>query len=572
MFEELYGFDQEQVLPRSKSNSGRRSQRIQSNMNTYFENQRLENSLKESDDAIKEQMMFEERAKGFSNSSMSQRRRMLAEEVNLEKKLMKTAVVNFLTETAMSGLVFDQSFLDSNGTVIKSKVKDLFNECYDKGLINDNLFIKCKSIPIQEAYNEMRDYVKIMIDHKDDFNIFNEDAVIEILNEAPRAKNLSKDIADKVKGKVEDTLEKEKKISKKKEVESDEPTDDTDEAADSLDTDVDEETGDDTDGEDDDTDDTEGDDDMDSEDDDDTDGSIDDTEDDDDMDGEDDTEESDVDDSADSESPQDDTSNGEDTGTSTAEADMANGLKIVVQTNGSQVTVSANKSESMEYFNIIGRRDFKERNSKSIFRNLLEANVVTSYNMLQDYPILNEDNSIMHKVDANHALNEGFGSFIAKVKEKRAKDRAYNEKYRAWQKKAKEENKIFFPALSNQEIDVYYNIGTNPKTGRYGDGSKNSKELITAIDAIRENVNNKRYIDEQLPIMRYMLSKYNGIYKKAKSVVNESSSPYAINMDMVLGETVIQYTLLETMYTSKLFDMSSSDVYKFQKALNFNRK
>jgi len=118
-----------------------------------------------------------------------------------------------------------------------------------------------------------------------------------------------------------------------------------------------------------------------------------------------------------------------------AQTSSDNTMKITIQTDGKNVSVNANQSESTTFLNIFGSSRYKERNSKSLFRNLLEGNI------------------------------------------------AYH-----------------------------------------------------------------------------------------SSLLTESNDRTGLKMDLILAETITEYTLLETMFTSKIFNLSNSQIKSLMKTINFNRK
>jgi hypothetical protein len=453
MFDELYG------RPKA-SNIHRQGADVQSAYKSLMEDSQIEREISDQTAKIEQQMLFESQAAGLTNSSDRTRKQVLAENAKVRKSIMRTAVTNFLTECTMKGLVFDEYFLESNGDEIREKMRKFYKEAYDNNILTEASFANCDSYPMQDVLREMEELAIEMSENKDIYDVYNEESVIRILNEAPKSENLQDEISENVKGKVEDTLEREKKISKKKEEEKE---DDEEEAADSLDDDVDETSGDDSDdddsdgGDDDDLDDEDdGDDDLD----DDEDDSDDDSDDEGDDDGEDDLDDDeddsdsddDLDDDSDSDDDLDDDSDSDDDlddedgdddlddDSSDGGDDKGEGMTITINTNGTKVDVQAVKKESADYINI-GMSGYHERNEKTIFRNLLEANLLESTTKI---------------------LSESGG----------------------------------------------FDYGYKP----------------------------------------------------------------TVNMDAILGESIIDYTILETLYTSKLADFKPSDLKSINKRMNFNRR
>lgn len=64
--------------------------------------------------------------------------------------------------------------------------------------------------------------------------------------------------------------------------------------------------------------------------------------------------------------------------------------------------------------------------------------------------------------------------------------------------------------------------------------------------------------------------------KQNRKVLNESygnhkNNKIKISMDKVLSESIINYSILETLYTSKLFDLNQNGINAIKKSLNLNR-
>lgn len=408
----ILGFDPNEFISYSQTNQARRNDRISSNLSLLREEMEMQKEYEKSAKEIESKMVLEESAKGLVNTKTIERRKRLHEDAVLKEDLTRKVFVGYLTEMTMSGLVFDKDFYYRQENYLREELTKFYNKAFDENVLSENSFIKSDNVFLQEAYFELKDKIDELIKNRDSVDIFNEDTVLSILQEAPKSKDLSDEVADVVKGKVEDTLENEKKISKKKEEEKkkDEKEKEADDAADSLDSNVDDDGTDSTDSEDDSDTSTDTDDDDNSEDtddeideeepsdeetEDDTE-DIDDESDDDDNDSElsdddlkDDTE--DIDKSNDASDDTDDASS-----TDPSSASNNGTLKLTIETNGTNVTVSANKSESTEYFSIFGTGKYKERQSKSLFRNLLERTLNESVSMLNE------------SVNSNNRINMDF--------------------------------------------------------------------------------------------------------------------------------------------------------------------
>jgi len=111
--------------------------------------------------------------------------------------------------------------------------------------------------------------------------------------------------------------------------------------------------------------------------------------------------------------------------------------------------------------------------------------------------------------ESANVLNEGLRDFFAKVKEQRAKSKAYNAKYKEWYKKAQEQGKKFFPALTKEDVDAFYKADTQSKVFE-----KHPNDLKKMYDEVNENYKNKNFIDEQMPIMKYWLTVYKPMYQR----------------------------------------------------------
>jgi len=445
----FFDFNQSEILPYSKSKAAKRDSRIQENLKNLNESLKSEREINQYKQQVQADLLKEESAKNIINNRSLMRRKRLQEDVKLEKNLTVKTLSKYLAEMVISGLVFDEDFLAKQSNLSKnltSYIENMFNE----GVISEDNFIKNGNLLMEDAYYELTGLVKSKIQNRDNVDIFSESIIDEILSEAKKSKDLSDEIADTVKDKVEDTIKEEKKISKKKEEEKEddeEMKNEISDAADSLDDDSD---IDDTDDSDEDEISDEELDELDKETpDEDADGngvgdseemSDEDLASDDGLDEEpaaEDSEEEHLDDASEdldaaneaeptTEEPEVDAE---------AQATSDNTMKITIETDGKNVSVNANQSESTEFLNLFGSSKYKERNSKSLFRNLLESNVA----------------------------------------------------YQA-------------------------------------------------------------------------------------SLLTESTNETGLKMDMILAETITEYTLLETMFTSKIFNLSNSQVKSLMKTINFNRK
>lgn len=367
----FFGFNQEDIIPYSETNASKRNARVANNMANLKEEMDMLKDYEASSNKIKKEMMFEESAKTLVNSSSIERRKRNHEEGVLKESVMRQTLVAFLTETVLKGLVFDEDFYYSQESYLKEELNSFFNKAFDDNVISDNSFIRCESMLMEDLYFHLKDSVNKKVDNRTEVDIFNEDTILEMLAEDDTAQKISDEIAKIVKEKVMDTLESEKRIATKKDDEKKEFA----QAADSLDKDV--EDGDPEQASDDDTDgDFENDEDP-------SDEELDNDEKEADDDSEGDDEDEDIDlDSEDEDDNEDidtsDTEASDDLSQDTSSVSTNNsGDSVTITANGVNITVSANKSESIDYLNLMGAGRFKEKNSKSLFRNLME-NVLTS--------------------------------------------------------------------------------------------------------------------------------------------------------------------------------------------------
>jgi hypothetical protein len=466
---DLFGFNTSDIHV-SNDKQKEKNMRVEMGRKQYFEDMQFQNQINKTDSQIKQQMLVESLTENlkFNNKSLNNKRA-LVESNKLANKLKTKVISRYLTEMTFHGLVFDDYFLKAHRKDIKANLGKTFDTLLEENLLNNKNY--SNNILLEEAIQQLSGICDRVVETKDDtgINIFSESTILEILNEADKAKSISKEISDTVKDKVTDTLATEKKISKKKDdekkKEEEEKKKDEEEAADSLDDDIPDEEDGDTDedssdsGEEEDSDeepneedneddDSEGDEDDGEEDSEDS-GDDDESEDDGEEDPEDESDEEDEYGDEDGSDEEEEEENPEDQGEEadgTEEDDQAlddssSGLTLTVKTNGTSVSVTANKSESVEFLNLMGTRRFKNlKESKTLFRNILE-NCLT-----ESVTILNES--------------------------------------------------------------------------------------------------------------------YNGF----------NNGQTTINMDMVLAESVIQYTLLETMYTSKLFDLKPSQIKKINNELLFRNR
>jgi len=440
----FFDFNQSEILPYSKSKAAKRDARIQENLKNLNESLKNEKEINQYKQQVQADLLKEESAKKIVNNRSLMRRKRLQEDVKLEKNLTVKTLSKYLAEMVISGLVFDEDFVAKQGNLAKnltSYIENMFNE----GVISEDNFIKNGNLLMEDAYYELTSLVKSKIKNRDTVDIFSESVIDEILSEAKKSKDLSDEIADTVKGKVEDTIKEEKKISKKKEEEKDDDEEmkkEVSDAADSLDDDSDiDDTDDMSDEELDELDKETPDEDADGD-------GVGDSEN---MSDEELASDDGLDDEASAEPTEeehlDDASEDLDAANEAeptteepevdaeAQATSDNTMKITIETDGKNVSVNANQSESTEFLNLFGSSKYKERNSKSLFRNLLESNVA----------------------------------------------------YQA-------------------------------------------------------------------------------------SLLTESTNETGLKMDMILAETITEYTLLETMFTSKIFNLSNSQIKSLMKTINFNRK
>jgi hypothetical protein len=395
----LFGFDTNSVRPANPRHYGVED-RLKKSYQEIINENKYKQELNEADNSINKEIALEETARNLVNTKKLNRKIAMRQDLNLQESLTRKCLINFLSETTMHGLIFDRPFLRENQRNLRGKLNEFYEGLFTEGVLSDNTFKNSNNIFMQEAYFDIVNSVKRAIDRKNTVNIFSESIVYDILNEADKAKDLSKDIADDVKEKVTDTLEKEKKISKKKEEEKKKDKEE-EEAAKSLDDDSIDKDQSDSDSDDDGSDDMgdspdDGSDDSDSDDNPD-DGSDDMGDDQSDSDGGDDEDMGDspddggddsMDDPDDSDNPDD---GSDDMGDDQSDSDGgdSNGLTITVKTNGTSVSVNANKSEAGNFF-IMGHQRYKERNSKTLFENLMESNLRETVKILNEQGTLND--------------------------------------------------------------------------------------------------------------------------------------------------------------------------------------
>lgn len=384
----IFGFNQEEILPYTETNASKRNARVTNNMANLREEMDMQKEYEESSNRIQKEMLFEETAKSLVNSSVIERRKRNHTNSVLKEELLKKTLVGYLTETVMKGLVFDKDFYYSQESYLREELTNFFNKSFDEKVLSENSF--ANSLLMEDFYNHMTKKINKMVDDAENYDIFNENTVSEILSEDDTAQNLSDEIAKIVKEKVLDTLEKEKKISINKDEEKKEMVK---AAADSLDSDVDDgnpEEGEETS----DLDDEFGDEDEPSDDELEQDElEADNTDEDDeseDIDTESDDDEVEDIDTNDTEASDDD--NIEDELDSSTEENKPD--SVTINANGISITVSANKSESLDYLNLIGSNKMKERNKKSLFRNLMENVLNSSVKVLTESTEENKKDTI----------------------------------------------------------------------------------------------------------------------------------------------------------------------------------
>jgi len=236
-------FNQNDHLVYSKSKQAARDKRVAEGLKALSESYSIQNEIDAAKKQVDAEMYLENTIGNVVNKAIVNRKRNYRQEAKLQESLMQKVLVGFLTETTIKGLVFDKYFLEENYDSIKNESNKIFNKLFEEKVLSEDSFRNCNSLLIQEAYQELKEFVLSAIKNRDIINALNEDTVSTILAEARKSKDLTEEIADNVKEKVTDTLEKEKKISKKKEEEKKKDEEEK-AAADSLDNDVDQETGD----------------------------------------------------------------------------------------------------------------------------------------------------------------------------------------------------------------------------------------------------------------------------------------------------------------------------------------
>lgn len=396
----FFDFNQTEILPYSKTNAARRDSRISENLKNLNEAMRNEKQINMYQEQAQADLLKEESAKNLVNGRTISRRRRIQEDIRLEKVLLTKTLSRYLSEMVISGLVFDEDYIERQKN-LTSKVTAYVESMFANEVISASNFTDNGNLLMESAYYELTDLVKEKIRNRDTVDIFSEAVVDEILSEAKKAKETSEEVADAVKEKVKDTIKEEKKISKKKEEEKEdeeEMSKEISDAADSLDDDVDDDSSEIEDDEDDMSDDELDamDKEIDDEDLEDGDEGLDDLGEDEPEDLESDgiTNEEDADSDAeeDAEELDDATDSTEAESTTTEEPEVEadaegttdNTMEITIKTDGKNVSVNANQSESTAFLNLFGKSRYEERNSKSLFRNLLEGNITYASSMLAE--------------------------------------------------------------------------------------------------------------------------------------------------------------------------------------------
>lgn len=346
------------------TNAANKLNKIQNNMQTYQEsinNDRLSDQWKK--DAERE-LYLEASAENSINKRTFNARRQRLQDIKLEERIMNDVLAGYLTEMTINSMVFDEDFLAAQYEPLYKNINSFVKELMNEGYITKDNFINSSNTMLNEAYYEMTNLVKKAIrDHdKLNINLLDESVIDWVLNEADKASDNADEVENAVREKVTDTLEQEKKIAKKKEEDKE---DEISDAADSLDDDK-EETKDSDDEDLNDTSDEEEKSDDNSENDDEES----DENDEDEEESDDDEEDDDEDDSSDNEQETKPLSSGK--------------LSITIETDGTQVSVNANKSESTEFIGLFSQMKYKERNSKTLFRNLLESNIKEQASLLTE--------------------------------------------------------------------------------------------------------------------------------------------------------------------------------------------
>jgi len=387
----FFDFNQTEILPYSKTNAAKRDARISENLKNLNETMKNEKQIEAYREQAQAELLKEQNAKNLVNSNTINRRRRLQEDIRLEKTLTTKILSRYLAEMVISGLVFDESYIEKQKG-LSEKVTTYIEGMFANGVISESNFTNNGNLMMESAYYELVGLVKEKIRNRDTVDVFSESVVDSILSEARKSKDLSDEIAGEVKKKVTDTIKEEKKISKQKEEEKEDEKEMAD-AADSLDEDIeDEDVDEDIEDEDDLSDEeleamekeTEGEelevDDEDLDEDDLGDDELDELETSD--------EEVEADATADSVPPvEGEEPEVEADATQTSDSTM----QITIKTDGKNVSVNANQSESTEFLNIFGKSRYQERNSKSLFRNLLEGNIAYASSILVES---NDENGV----------------------------------------------------------------------------------------------------------------------------------------------------------------------------------
>ena len=365
----FFNFNQNDSLRYSKSKQAARDKRVADGLKALSESYAIQQEIDAAKKQVDAEMYLENTIGSVVNKSIVNRRRNFRQDARLQESLMKKVLIGFLTEATIKGLVFDKYFIDEHYNSIKNETTKIFNKLFEDKLLSESLFENSNSILIQETYKELKDYVLAAIKNKDIISVTNESTIDTILAEARKTKDLTEEIADNVKEKVTDTLEKEKKISKKKEEEKKKDEEEK-AAADSLDNDVDQETGD-------------GNNEPEEPQDPNAEG------------GEGGEPQEPTDPNAGeepSDEPQEPTDPNGDAGQEPQDPNAApqtssgGGLTVnVVDVKGNKISITSSEStDYLQNLHLFGRNRWKERNSKTLFRNMLEANLQERANMLSE--------------------------------------------------------------------------------------------------------------------------------------------------------------------------------------------
>ena len=176
---------------------------IQNSLNEHYNNIRMEEEQKQIEAEFQRSVMFE----SAQLSARLSAKEKFIQESQIRNKLDTFFKASFLSEAVFKSLPFDEDYLMYNEDIIKKELRNFIIE-NSEVLKLENL--GTKSLVLEEVQAEIDCLVETVLENTNEISINNESQLLELYNEAPKNNAIADEIANMVKEKVMETLEKEK--------------------------------------------------------------------------------------------------------------------------------------------------------------------------------------------------------------------------------------------------------------------------------------------------------------------------------------------------------------------------